>query len=96
MSPETDTPLRSSIASPQGGFMALRLAYIDERGEHTFNAPNPTLPFDIHTFMLNQVGWYLSHGGRTISDDLCMERDVNMESCRFFDQQQFKPSFLPE
>ncbi len=96
MSPETDTPLRSSIASPQGGFMALRLAYIDERGEHTFNAPNPTLPFDIHTFMLNQVGWYLSHGGRTISDDLCMERDVNMESCHFFDQQQFKPSFLPE
>ncbi len=92
-SPESDAPLRATVQSPQGGLIALRLPYLDERGEHTFNAPNPSLSFDIHTFMLNQVGWFLANGGRQLSDDPCLERDVSMASCAFFDRETFVPSF---
>lgn len=94
-SPETDAPLRSTFRTPQGGLLALRLPYLDERGEHTFNAPNPSLSFDIHTFMLNQVGWFLANGGTQLSDDVCLEADVSMEGCAFFDPETFTPSFEP-
>lgn len=94
-SPEALDPLRATERTPWGGVSALRLPYLDERGAHTFNAPNPSLPFDIHTFMLNQTGWYLANGGREISDDPCLERDVMMETCDFFDRETFTPEFEP-
>lgn len=92
-SPESDAPLRAQYTNADGGIQALRLPYLDEQGAHTFNAPNPDLPFDIHTFMLNQTGWYLSHGGRAMTDDVCLEADVHMSTCEFFDRETFKPEF---
>ena len=92
-SPESDAPLRAQRVLPDGGIQALRFPYLDERGAHTFNAPNPDLPFDIHTFMLNQTGWYLAHGGRAMTDDICLEADVMMSTCSFFDQENFTPEF---
>ena len=92
-SPESDAPLRAQVQLEDGGIMALRLPYLDERGEHTFNAPNPALAFDIHTYMLNQVGWYLAHGGRALRDDICFEADVQMSTCEFFDPETFAPDF---
>jgi hypothetical protein len=76
-----------------GGVSALRLPYLNEQGEHTFNAPNPDLPFDIHTYMLNQVGYYLATGGQEVRDDLCLEADLNMSMCTFFDVDTFTPRF---
>jgi hypothetical protein len=92
--PPTAQPMRLMAPSNYWqGTNALRLPYLDERGEHTFNAPNPTLPFDIHSFMLNQTGWYLATGSQEVRDDECMEADLNMSSCEFFDPATFKPRF---
>jgi hypothetical protein len=87
-------PMRVQIKTPYwGGVSALRLPYLDEQGEHTFNAPNPDLPFDIHTYMLNQVGYYLATGGQEVRDDLCLEADLEMSMCTFFDIDTFTPRF---
>jgi hypothetical protein len=76
-----------------GGISALRLPYLKVQGDHTFNAPNPDLPFDIHTYMLNQVGYYLATGGQEVRDDLCLEADLDMSMCTFFDVETFTPRF---
>ncbi|MFU8803360.1 MAG: hypothetical protein ACNA8W_06085, partial [Bradymonadaceae bacterium] len=66
----------------------LRLAYIHPHGEHTFNAPTPTAAFDIHTFLTNQVGWYLVNGGTAFTDDHCLEK-MMMDGCSFFNRESF-------
>ena len=92
-SPEPDAPLRITRKNANGGTDALRLAYVDERGAHTINAPNPSLAFDIHTFMLNQIGLYLASGGAEVTDATCMEADITLEACEFFDRDSFETSF---
>lgn len=89
--PSADLPLRATVQTPYG-VSAMRLAYILPTGEHTFNAPNPALAFDIHTFMTNQVGWFLITGGRELLDDHCFEQ-MMMPDCPFFDRENFlRPS----
>ncbi len=87
---DADVPLRAMTQTRAwGGVTALRLPYIRIGGEHTFNVPNPSLAFDIHTFMLNQVAWYLATAGRALSDDPCMERGLSMADCAFYDPETF-------
>lgn len=89
-------PLRAVQESPYwSGKLGLRLPYLRVRGEHTFNAPNPDLAFDIHTYMTNQVGWYLATGSRQLVDDVCFEADLAMSQCSFYDPATFKIQ-LPE
>lgn len=92
---EPESALRATIVTREfGARSALRLPFLDPLGAHTFNLPNPTLAFDMHTFMLNQTGLYLGTGGRVLSDDPCLETDVHMSTCAFFDQPTFEP-WLP-
>jgi hypothetical protein len=89
--PRAERPLRASVETPYG-LSVLRLPYIRPTGEHTFNAPTPTAAFDIHTFMTNQVGWFLVTGGQEITDDHCLEK-MMMPDCPFFDLEGFvRPS----
>ena len=80
-------PLRATVETDTG-VSALRLGYLDTRGEHTFNIPFPDQPFDISSFLTNQVGYFLATGGVELSDDLCME-DLLMRNCSFFDPDTF-------
>lgn len=80
--PVADPSLRATWET-DGGIQALRLGYLSRDGEHTFNIPDPTRPFDIHAFLTNQVGWFLANAGVLISDDHCLE-ELSMENCSFF------------
>jgi hypothetical protein len=92
-SPEPDSPLRADLPTGYyGGVSGLRLPYLNERGEHTFNVPNPEMAFDIHAFMINQVGWYLATGGAQISDHTCLADPIDMSDCAFYDPETFSPS----
>ena len=86
--PNAAPAVRATRVSPRG-VNALRLGYLDRTGEHTFNVPDPSRPFDGHAFLTNQVGWFLASGGQVISDDPCLE-DFLMASCGFFDPQTFR------
>lgn len=85
--PNADRPLRATVDTPYG-VSAMRLAFIRPTGEHTFNAPTPAAAFDIHTFMTNQVGWFLATGGKELVDDHCLEK-MMMPDCTFFDRENF-------
>ncbi|TDP73415.1 hypothetical protein [Bradymonas sediminis] len=87
--PDAAYPLRATVHTDQG-ISALRLPYLDTRGEHTFNIPRTDRGFDISTFMTNQVGWFMANYGTQLSDDPCMEA-LFMEECDFFDVESFTP-----
>lgn len=86
--PVASPPLRATKTT-DNGIQALRLGYLDRTGEHTFNLPEPDSPFDMPSFLTNQVGWFLAGGGREISDDHCQE-ELAMTECAFFDVEEFK------
>lgn len=86
--PDAEVPLRATVDTERG-VSALRLAYLNTRGEHTFNVPRNDTGFDVSTFMTNQVGWFLGNLGTTISDDPCQE-ELFMTECSFFDPNTFK------
>jgi hypothetical protein len=68
----SDTPLRASVTH-DSGVSGLRLPYISTQGSHGFAAPRPNNPFDIDTFALNQIGWWLATDGAELLDDPCFE-----------------------
>ncbi len=77
-------PLRATKTGPElnNYVVALRLPYSDDHGSHGFDLPDPSLPFDIGTFMVNQIGYFCITNGEILSDEPCLEDN----SC----------SFLPE
>jgi hypothetical protein len=82
---DTVGPLRS-VYCP-GGVQGLALPYVSIYGVHALTPPDPSLEFDIHTFMLNMIGYYLSTGGTELRWDLCMEDS----SCTVEEQGFFTP-----
>jgi hypothetical protein len=40
-------------------------------GMHVFNPPDPSLPFDVGTFLVNAFSHYLSSGGTEFRYDEC-------------------------
>jgi hypothetical protein len=68
----SDAPLRASVTH-ESGVSGLRLPYISTRGSHGFGLPEPSSPFDIDTFALSQIGWWLASGGTELIDDPCFE-----------------------
>jgi len=64
-------PLRATIQTSRG-VSAMRVPYLNEQGEHGFFLPDPTMPFDIDSFMANQIALYFAYGGEQISDDPCL------------------------
>ena len=85
--PNAAPPVRATQYTDHG-VNALRFGYLDPTGEHTFNVPDPSLPFDAAAFLTNQVGWFLSSGGVVLSDELCLE-DFMMTECGFFSPTSF-------
>jgi len=55
------------------GVSALIMPYLRIDGEHGFALPEPWLPFDIHSFMINQLGYYFSTGGTELRYNVCLE-----------------------
>jgi hypothetical protein len=54
------------------------MPYVSTTGSHAFALPEPNAPFDISTFALMQVGWFLASG--ELSDDPCLAT----ADCSFF------------
>jgi hypothetical protein len=65
----SDTPLRSTVDT-SAGVSGMRLPYVSTTGSHGFGLPNPALPFDVNTFAITQISWYLATG--ELRDDACM------------------------
>lgn len=86
--PAASPPLRASWQTDDG-LQALRLGYLDRTGEHTFNLPEPSSPFDAPAFLANQSGWFLATGGQQISDDHC-QQELAMTGCGFFTAESFE------
>jgi hypothetical protein len=66
----SDAPLRATVDTSVGQ-SGLRIPYVDPHGKHGFNVPDPTLPFDVNSFTLYQVGAYLASGGTKLEDRPC-------------------------
>jgi hypothetical protein len=75
----SDAPLRITMATERG-HVGMRLPYSNSTGQHGFGLPEPSAAFDINTFAINQVAWYVASGGTELVDDACLE-DF---SCSFF------------
>ncbi|MBI5501326.1 MAG: hypothetical protein HY907_13860 [Deltaproteobacteria bacterium] len=54
------------------GVSSLMLPYISAGGDHGFYLPDPNLPFDINTFMVNTIGRYFQTQGRIIDYRPCL------------------------
>jgi hypothetical protein len=68
----SDAPLRVVRALDDGGVAALRIPYVSKTGSHGFTIPDPTLPFDMTAFALNQLAVYVTSGGTVIDDRPCL------------------------
>lgn len=77
----SDAPLRETRQTG-AGVSGLRLPYADPQGSHGFTFPDPEAAFDINTFAISQIAWFLATDGREISDDPCLEDG----SCPFLRQ----------
>ena len=67
----SDAPLRATIET-ESGVSGLRLPYVSTTGSHGFSLPNPALPFDIHSFAINQIARYFQTDGQELNDDPCL------------------------
>ena len=80
-------PLRPVVHTPgtAAGLSAFAMPYIDSHGAHAFILPEPSLPFDVHTYMTNLFGlWLSSHGERVLYDeDPAGHRCLADSSCPF-------------
>jgi hypothetical protein len=72
----TETPeadgATATVECPQGT-SALVLPYISAGGDHGFYVPQPSLAFDVNTYMVNMIGRYFQTQGRTIDYRMCLE-----------------------
>jgi hypothetical protein len=68
----SEEPMRMSVQHA-GGVGGLRMPYVETTGDHGFGLPEPSRAFDINTFEILQVASYVAGGGRSISDDPCLE-----------------------
>jgi len=78
--PSPADPLRITVTNPDGSMSGLRLPFIFPKGEHGFMVQSPEKPFDIDTFMVNQITWYFQSKGRVLSDEPCLATST----CDFF------------
>ena len=90
---DAELPLRATVKTSRG-VSGMRIPYLEVRGRHGFDLPKPQLPFDIDTFMANQIGYYFATGGQELVDDPCLE-DGAMAECDFFDKASWAPPTIP-
>jgi len=70
--PAPGEELRATITDPKGKMHGLRLPAILVQGDHGFLVPDPTLPFDVHSFMAHQISHFFLSDGAELKDDFCM------------------------
>ena len=54
------------------GVSAFLIPVIFADGEHGFYIPDPTLAFDVHTFLVNMIGRYFMTDGTELNYSMCM------------------------
>jgi hypothetical protein len=67
----SDAPLRETRQT-SSGVSGLRLPYADPNGSHGFAFPDPALAFDINTFAISQIAWFVATDGQELLDDPCL------------------------
>lgn len=90
---DSERPLRATLET-RTGVSGLRLPYLQKEGAHTFNAPRPSAPFDVATFMTNQVAWYLAASGTDLRDEPCLQKSPL--ECPFYDSGSYGGPALSE
>lgn len=68
----SDAPLRSTRTLDDGSVVGLRIPYVSKNGSHGFSIPDPTLPYDMTAFALNQLAVYVTSGGTVLDDRPCL------------------------
>ena len=72
--PKGNAKVRATTETPLGGLSALRMPYIarsnKEGDTHGFDPPSPSRPFDINTFMVNQVSLFFVTRGKLTQEQL--------------------------
>lgn len=69
--PRLDPPLRLVAANKQGGFSGLLLPMMRPTGMHGFPSADPSVPFDLGTYLGYMVGRHLVTGGGEFAWDAC-------------------------
>jgi hypothetical protein len=80
-------PVRPVVPTPgrPGALSAFVMPYIDSHGAHAFVLPEPDLAFDVHTYMTNLFGLWLSSQGERLlyAEDPAGHRCLEDSSCSF-------------
>ena len=66
-----DEPLRATRTGAPGVY-GLRIPYMDRYGSHGVPPSIPERAFDINSFVVNQILWFLVSDGMELSDDPCL------------------------
>jgi hypothetical protein len=70
--PRLDPPLRLIGPSARaGGVTGTLFPFAKPQGQHGFDLPNPTAPFDLGTLMVNLIGRYAATRGEKLDLDPC-------------------------
>jgi hypothetical protein len=72
--PRLDPPMRLVKDSAGGGRVGALFPMMNPKGQHSLPVPNPGLPFDLGTYVINLFSDYLGSGGTRVSTDGCMVR----------------------
>lgn len=70
----SETPMRATRTT-SSGVSALRLPYPQTTGKHGFSEPDPSKPFDVALYVVNQTALYFKSGGTELRDDVCLGSD---------------------
>jgi hypothetical protein len=72
--PRLNPPLRLVKPSERvGGVTGMIFPMVVPTGRHGFDTPDPSLPFDLGSVMLNMLGRYLQTSGEELPMEACME-----------------------
>ncbi len=70
--PTLDDPLRITVET-ETGVAGMRIPYMQPRGQHGFDVPNPNKAFNMDLYMINLIARYFQSNGTIILDDTCLE-----------------------
>jgi len=65
-------PLRITVET-ETGVAGMRIPYMQPRGQHGFDVPNPNKAFNMDLYMINLIARYFQSNGTIILDDTCLE-----------------------
>jgi hypothetical protein len=60
-------------SSALGGTVGALFPIMHPEGRHSFPVPDPDVPFDLGTMLINIFSTYLGNGGKELPLDKCLE-----------------------